>query len=118
MPTETGAPAYRKKSRPSARTALAAPMFQAPDWIDRTADTVTLFDPVQPVACTVCGTTRLVWGRYTRKGPGKPRLLRTAYCIAHLPREWYRGSAHAAADQMRQDAASDQLPTPSSPGRD
>jgi hypothetical protein len=70
---------------------VPVPCFAAPAWFDPDADTVILLDPRHPVACDVCGTTQSVWGTYTRAASDGPRLLRAAYCQAHLPPAWLTG---------------------------
>ena len=41
--------------------------------------------------CRVCGTHTLVWGEFRRAARSRLRVAHTAYCLRHLPDDWYTG---------------------------
>ena len=60
-----------------------------PVWLDAKADTVRAWVPGRVLACQVCRTRDLVWGEFRRDVAGAPRVAGDAFCLRHLPRDWY-----------------------------
>ena len=69
------------------RTAAAV----LPDWLDAKADVVRAWVPGGVLACQICRTRELVWGEFRRDAPGAPRVAGRAFCLRHLPPDWYTG---------------------------
>ena len=85
------------------------PTPTAPNWSETSRDTVIGWFPNAAIQCRTCqrpnGTT-IVYGRFTRP-PGSflPRVCTEAYCVDHLPADWYSDvtdgpdrSVHSSAD--------------------
>ena len=62
-----------------------------PVWLDAKADSVRAWVPGRVLACQICRTRNLVWGEFQRDAPGAPRVAGRAFCLRHLPRDWYTG---------------------------
>ena len=73
---------------PRARSAAAAVL---PVWLDAKADSVRAWVPGRVLACQICQTRDLVWGEFQRDAPGAPRVAGRAFCLRHLPPDWYTG---------------------------
>ena len=62
------------------------------DWLDAKADCVRAWVPGRVLACQVCQTRDRVWGEFRRGAAGAPRVAARAFCLRHLPADWYTGA--------------------------